>query len=67
MNQETSCVPVPWTAKGVNPLTFGDAYVTDVFGKLNELNTGLKGKNTPIFPLSDRITGFTKKIVFRKE
>lgn len=42
------------------------AYVTDIFGKLNELNTGMQGKNTNIFQLSDRITAFMKKITFWK-
>lgn len=42
------------------------AYVTGIFGKVNEWNTGLQGKNTHIHQLSDWITGFTKEIDFWK-
>ena len=38
------------------------AYVTDIFGKLNELNKSMQGKNKNLMHMSDRIDGFRGKI-----
>ena len=40
------------------------AYVTDIFGKLNELNTSMQGKNKNIMQMSDRIDGFRGKLAY---
>ena len=37
------------------------AYLSDVFGKLNELTLQIQGKDKPLPHLADKITGFTKK------
>jgi hypothetical protein len=38
------------------------SYITDIFGKLNELTTSLQGRNVNILLLHDKITSFVKKI-----
>ena len=38
------------------------AYLSDVFGKLNELNLQLQGKDKHLPHLADKITGFTRKL-----
>lgn len=38
------------------------AYLTDIFEKLNILNTQLQGNNTHILQLSDKINGFSRKL-----
>lgn len=38
------------------------AYATDIFRKLNELNTSMQGKNKNVMQMSDRIDGFRAKI-----
>jgi len=43
------------------------AYVTDIFGKLNELNVSMQGKNKSILQMSDRIDGFRGKLSFWRE
>lgn len=40
------------------------AYVTDIFGKLNELNTSMQGKNKNVMQMSDRIDGFRGKLAY---
>ena len=37
------------------------AYVTGIFGKLNELNASMPGKYKNILQMSDRISGFRGK------
>uniref|UniRef100_F6WI10 Uncharacterized protein n=1 Tax=Ciona intestinalis TaxID=7719 RepID=F6WI10_CIOIN len=49
--------------KDVNFLT-NLAYLCDIFGKLNHLNTTLQGKYTHAFGLFDKITGFRKKFKY---
>ncbi|KAI4804158.1 hypothetical protein KUCAC02_025795 [Chaenocephalus aceratus] len=38
------------------------AYLSDVFGKINELNLQLQGKDKHLPCLADKITGFTRKL-----
>ncbi|KAL1265252.1 hypothetical protein QQF64_003279 [Cirrhinus molitorella] len=38
------------------------AYLANIFSRLNDLNTGLQGKNTSLFTLSDKIEGWIRKL-----
>ncbi|KAM3838159.1 zinc finger BED domain-containing protein 5-like [Diretmus argenteus] len=38
------------------------AYLSDIFGKLNELNLKLQGRDTHLPHLADKISGFTRKL-----
>ncbi|XP_057706890.1 zinc finger BED domain-containing protein 5 [Corythoichthys intestinalis] len=38
------------------------AYLTDIFGKLNELNLQLQGKNKHLPQVTDKISSFTRKL-----
>lgn len=43
------------------------AYVTNIFGKLNELNMGMQGQNKHIMQMSDRVNGFRGKLAFWRD
>jgi hypothetical protein len=43
------------------------SYLTDIFEKLNELNTTLQGENSNILLFHDKITLFAKKILIWKQ
>ncbi|KAJ3588490.1 hypothetical protein NHX12_012082 [Muraenolepis orangiensis] len=43
------------------------AYITDIFGKLNDLNMSMQGRNKHIMQMSDRINGFRGKLAFWRE
>jgi hypothetical protein len=43
------------------------SYLTDIFEKLNELNTSLQGENANIFLLHDKITVYVTKISIWKQ
>lgn len=43
------------------------AYVTDIFGILNKLNTSMQGKNKNVMQMSDRIDGFRGKLAYCRE
>lgn len=43
------------------------AYATDIFGKLNELNTSMQGKNKNVMQMSDCIDGFRAKLTYWRE
>jgi hypothetical protein len=43
------------------------SYLTDIFEKLNELNTSLQGETANVLLLHNKITAFVKKISIRKQ
>ena len=40
------------------------AFLADMFGKLNELNLSLQGKQTTVFNANNKITAFKRKLDF---
>ncbi|XP_069092632.1 protein FAM200A-like [Pleurodeles waltl] len=42
------------------------AFLSDLFEKLNTLNKSLQGNNTTILQLSDKVSGFKKKVILWK-
>lgn len=38
------------------------AYLSDIFGKLNEINLQLQGKDKHLAQVTDKITSFTRKL-----
>ena len=43
------------------------AYLSDVFDQLNQLILSMKGRNSSLFLVADKIEGFKKKIGFWKK
>ena len=60
--KKTYFVNFVWPAENVPP-----RICKDIFGKLNELNISMQGKNKSILQMSDRIDGFRGKLSFWRE
>jgi hypothetical protein len=42
------------------------SYLSDIFDKLNGLNSSLQGQNATFFQLFDKVSSFMKKMMSRK-